>query len=91
MKSAVGKTIKPEWCRNWILAKFKNLPAFANGFERNHFFNMAEAAGLWIRGYYPATPQTFCTVLEELIDFESVHDKNGNFCYYAFKLKKGVI
>ena len=84
MKNAEGKNIKVEWCENWIKSKFKKLPPFANGFETNHFFNMAEAAGLWVRGTY-GSPMS--QALENLTDVEIVHDENGNYCYSAFKLK----
>ena len=66
------KIIKVEWCENWIKAKFAKHPFPGGGFERNHFFDMAEKA------------------LANLCEAETVKDGNGNFCYFAFKLKKEV-
>lgn len=83
MKRAEGKMIKAEWCENWIKSKFEKLPPSANGFECSHFFDMAEAAGLWVRGTY-GSPMS--EALEKLTVVESVHDKNGNLMYHAFRL-----
>lgn len=85
MKSAEGKTIKVEWCENWIKSKFKKLPSFATGFETHHFFDMAEAAGLWVRGTY-GSPMS--EAIEKLTEVEFVSDENGNFMYNVFRLAK---
>lgn len=82
-KSAAGKTIKVEWCENWIRAQFKKLPSFANGFERNHFFSMAEKAGLWERG---TCGSPFSQALENLTVWEDVRNDKGEHLFYAFKL-----
>ena len=83
MKSAAGKVIKVEWCEKWIKSQFEKLPSFANGFETNHFFDMAEKAGLWVRGTY-GSPMSIA--LGEMTIVETVHDENGNFMYHAFRL-----
>ena len=81
----MAKVIKVEWCENWIKAKFAKHPFPGGGFERNHFFDMAEKAGLWVRGTYGSS---FSEALANLCEAETVKDGNGNFCYFAFKLKK---
>lgn len=83
MKNAAGKTIKVEWCENWIKSQFEKLPSFANGFERNHFFDMAEKAGLWVRGSY-GSPMSIA--LGKMTIVESVCNENGDFMYHVFKL-----
>lgn len=83
MKSAKGKMIKVEWCENWIKSTFAKLPSFANAIERDCFFNMAEAAGLWERGTY-GSPMS--EALEKLTDVEIVSDDDGNYKYSVFKL-----
>lgn len=85
MKRAEGKMIKVEWCENWIKSKFAKLPSFATGFEASHFFDMAEKAGLWVRGTY-GSPMS--EALERLTIVEAVHDENGSFMYHAFRLAK---
>ena len=83
MKNAKEKTIKVEWCENWIKSKFEKLPSFANGFECSHFFDMAEAAGVWVRGTY-GSPMS--EALEKLTFVDIVCDEDGNFKYHAFRL-----
>ena len=83
MKSAKGKTIKAEWCENWIKSTFAKLPSFANGIERNCLFNMAEEAGLWERGTY-GSPMS--EALMKLTEVEIVSDDAGNYKYSVFKL-----
>ena len=85
MMDAKEKTIKVEWCENWIKSKFEKLPSFANGFEVSHFFDMAEKAGLWVRGTY-GSPMS--EALERMTVVETVHDEKGNFLYHAFRLAK---
>lgn len=84
MKSAVGKTIKVEWCENWIRKTFASLPSFANGIERTCFFREAEKAGLYVQGSYGSPmSEAIC----RLLTVESVHDDLGKFLYYVFRLK----
>lgn len=77
------KEIKVEWCKNWIQNKFDNHPIKGGGFECNHFWDMAEGAGLWIRGTY-GTPMS--KALSEMTRVETIQDADGNFGYNAFKL-----
>lgn len=77
------KQIKVEWCENWIRAKFAKLPFPNGGIEVNLLWNMAEAAGLWVRGTY-GTPMS--DALAKLTKVESVQDEQGNFLYNVFRL-----
>lgn len=81
----MAKQIKVEWCKNWILAQFAKHPFPNGGFEANHFFDMAEKAGLWVRGTY-GSPMS--QALAELTEVETVQDCRGEFAYNAFRLKK---
>jgi len=83
MKNEQGKAIKVEWCEEWIKSTFKKLPSFANAIERECFFRMAEAAGLYVRGTY-GSPMS--EALEKLTIVEAKHDEDGNFKYHVFKL-----
>lgn len=79
------KQIKVEWCENFIRAAFKKLPEWADGIERECFFKMAEASGLYERGTY-GSPMS--EALMNLCEVETVHDDAGFFLYHVFKLKK---
>ncbi|MBP3541794.1 MAG: hypothetical protein J6K72_08320 [Clostridia bacterium] len=85
MKQTGRKTIQVEWCKNWIKSRFAKLPSFANAIERNLLFSEAEKAGLYVRGTFDSS---FSRAIEQLLEVEDVHDKNGNFLYYVFRLKK---
>lgn len=78
------KEIKVEWCKNWIIAKFEKHPFPNGGFEVNCFWDMAEKAGLWIRGAY-GSPMSIA--LSELTNVETVKDSDGNYMYTVFKRK----
>lgn len=77
------KEIKVEWCKNWIKRTFQKLPYENGGIEVNCFWDMAEKAGLWIRGTY-GTPMS--TALSESTRIETVRDNDGNYLYDVFKL-----
>lgn len=77
------KEIKVEWCKNWIKHTFQKLPYENGGIEVNCFWNMAEKAGLWIRGTY-GSPMSIA--LGELIKVEIIQDENRDFLYNVFKL-----
>lgn len=79
------KKIKLEWCKNWIIKTFAKLPEGITGIEVNHFWKLAEKSKLWVSGTY-GTPMS--DALTELIKVETISDKNGNFLYNVFKLKK---
>lgn len=79
------KEIKVEWCENFIRACFTKHHAFPGpdaGIEVNCFWDMAEKAGLWVRGTY-GTPMS--QALENLTTVETVRC-NDEFCYNVFKL-----
>ncbi len=47
------KSVKVEWCENFIRARFtKHHPFPGGGIEVGCFWNMSERAGLWERGTY---------------------------------------
>jgi hypothetical protein len=77
------KEIKVEWCKNWIKHAFQKLPFENGGIEVNCFWDMAEKAGLWVRGTY-GSPMS--KALGELTKVETIQDENGNFLYNVFKL-----
>lgn len=81
------KEIKVEWCEKWILGRFTKHHAFPGigGIEVHLFWDMAEKAGLWIRGTYN-TPMT--EALEKLCQVETIHDSDGNFAYNVFRLQE---
>lgn len=81
------KTIKVEWCENFIKTRFTKHHAFPGpnaGIEVNCFWKMAEASGLWERGTY-GTPMS--KALGNITTVETVRDKNGKRLFDAFKLK----
>lgn len=77
------KEIKVEWCENWIKSKFAKHPFPNGGIEVNHFWDMAEAAGLWVRDTY-GSPMS--EALSKLTRVATIHDDEGNFLYIVFKL-----
>lgn len=84
----MAKEIKVEWCENWIKARFEKHPFSDGGFEINHFFDMAEKAGLYVKGTYGSP---FSQALANLCEADVVKDNNGNFCYHSFRLKKPTV
>ena len=83
------KEIKVEWCENFIRAAFGKHHPFAGkpdaGIERNCFFKKAEAAGLWVPGVYG---QPMCDALANLCEADAVHNDDGDFLYYVFRLAR---
>lgn len=78
------KNVKVEWCENFIRATFKKLQrSGADAIEMNLFWDMAEAAGLWVRGSY-GSPMS--KALENLATVEFIHDDKGNYLYTVFKM-----
>lgn len=77
------KEIKVEWCENWIKSKFAKHPFPNGGIEVNYFWDMAEAAGLWVRDTY-GSPMS--EALSKLTRVATIHDDEGNFLYIVFKL-----
>lgn len=77
------KTVKVEWCENFIKSAFKKMPFENGGIEVNCFWNMAEKSGLWVRGTY-GSPMS--KALEKLVKVEIVSDDDGNFLYDVFRL-----
>jgi len=78
------KVIKKEWCENFIKSIFAKFPE-ARGIETNFFWKMAEESGLWERDTY-GTPMS--EALRDLITVETVRDKDDNYQYTIFVLKK---
>ncbi len=83
MKKAEAKIIKVEWCENWIKSKFMNHPIQGGGIEVNHFWRMAEEAGLWVRGTY-GSPMS--EALQKMTKVKIISDDDGNYKYSVFKL-----
>ncbi len=81
------KQIKVEWCENWIKAKFRKLPDFADGFECFHFWDMAEKSGLYEKGTY-GTDVPMVEAIGKLCEIAWIYTDDGKFAYNAFKLKK---
>lgn len=83
------KEIKVEWCENFIRAAFGKHHPFAGnpnaGIEVLLFWELAEEAGLWIRGTYD-TPMS--QALENLCEVKTVCDNDNRFLYAAFRMKK---
>lgn len=77
------KQVKIEWCENWIKNKFAKHPFPNGGIETSLFWDMAEAAGLWVRGTY-GTPMS--EALSKLTKVETIYDEDGNFLYSVFRL-----
>ena len=76
------KNIKVEWCENFIRAKFQDKNC--HGIYTNLMFEMAERAGLYIKGTYGSA---FSQALENITNVEIAKDINGNFAYSYFTLK----
>lgn len=74
--------IKVEWCKNFIIKTFAKYP-IGTGIERNLFFEMAEASGLFVKDTY-GSPMSHA--ITDLIKVEPII-KNGKLSYYAFRLK----
>lgn len=82
------KTIKVEWCENFIKARFTKHHAFPGpnaGIEVNCFWKMAELSGLWERGTY-GTPMS--KALGNITTVETVRDEDGKRLFDVFKLKE---
>lgn len=82
------KTIKVEWCENFIRAAFgpKHHHAAGKpdaGIEINCFFKRAEAAGLWEPGIYNSP---MSEALNNLTVVESIHNDEGDFLFNVFRL-----
>jgi len=75
---------KVTWCENWLKATFAKLPKGITGIERNHLFDLAAKAGLYIKGTYGSELSAALTNIG--IRVEDVSDSNGEFAYYAFYL-----
>lgn len=75
--------IKVEWCENFIKSVFEKIPFEHGGIECSLFWDLAEKSGLWVRGTY-GTPMS--EALEHLVNFETIHDDEGNFAYNVFRL-----
>jgi hypothetical protein len=76
------KEIKVEWCKNFITKTFVKYPA-GTGIERNLFFKMAEASGLYIAGTYGSS---MSEALGNLTKVDTIMN-NGEFAYNVFRLK----
>ena len=81
------KTIKVEWCENFIKALFKKRVAFENGgIEVGCFWKLAEESGLWFPGTY-GSPMS--KALEKLTVVEHVEDDDsGKYLYTVFRMKQ---
>ena len=73
---------KIEYCENFIKAQFKKHDC--KGIYTNLMFDMAEKAGLYIKGVYGSA---FSQALENTVNVESKCDVNGNYAYSVFTLK----
>jgi len=83
----MAKQIKVEWCENWIRAKFKELPEFANAFECFHFWDMAEKSGLYVNGTY-GKDAPMSEAISNLCEIKDIYDEDHRkILYSAFKLK----
>lgn len=81
------KTIKVEWCENFIRAAFTKhhgRPGPNAGIERNLMFKKAEAAGLYVPGTYGSA---FSEALGNVCTVHDARDADGNLCYFFFRLK----
>ena len=76
------KEIKVEWCKNFITKTFSKYPT-GTGIERNLFFKMAEASGLYIKDTYGSSMSQALTGLTKVDTIMN----NGEFSYHAFRLK----
>lgn len=77
------KTIKVEWCENFIKSVFTKRVIENGGIEVNCFWKLAEESGLWLPDTY-GTPMS--EALSKLTSVVAVSDKRGNFLYNVFKL-----
>lgn len=76
------KEIKVEWCENFIKEQFKKHNC--KGIYTNLMFDMAEKAGLYIKGVYGSA---FSQALENVTNVKNEYDINGNYIYSTFVLK----
>ena len=81
LKENEMKTIKVEWCENFIKSIFEKHKC--KGIYTELFWDLAEKSGLWERGTY-GSPMS--KALLKLTKVESVTDDNGNYLYTIFKL-----
>ena len=79
------KVIRIEWCENWSKAVFEKQYPQMSGIYTGLFWELAEKAGLWVRGTY-GSPMS--KALSNLTNVETVNGKDGEFLYDVFKLKK---
>ena len=79
------KTVKVEWCENFIKSVFEKIPFENGGIEVGCFWDKVERSGLWVRGTY-GTPMS--QALENLTRVETVADNNGNYLYSVFRMNK---
>lgn len=79
------REIKQEWCEAFIRAAFTKHHAFpgVGGIEVGCLWDMAEKAGLWVRGTYN-TPMSWA--LEKLCTIRRTTDEDGRYLYSAFFL-----
>ena len=78
------KQITVEQCENFIRSKFNKLPFPNSGIEINHFFKMADGAGLYEHGTY-GSPMS--NALSKLTTVEAIQDDEGNFLYHVFRMQ----
>ena len=78
------KDIKIEWCENFIRAKFKEIEGHGTGIYCGLMFDMAERAGLYIKGTYGSS---FSQALENITNVETARNDSGAFLYHYFTLK----
>lgn len=73
---------KIEACENFIKAQFKKHDC--KGIYTNLMFDMAEKAGLYIKGVYGSA---FSQALENITNVESRYDVDGKYIFSVFTLK----
>ena len=76
------RKIKVEWCEKFIKAQFEKHNC--KGIYTNLMFDMAERAGLYIKGTYGSA---FSQALENVTNVKDEYDINGNYAYSVFVLK----
>ena len=75
------KTIKVEWCENFIKAYFKKHNC--KGVYTKLMFEEAEKAGLYVKGTYGSP---FSEALSRTTKVVSNYDLNGDYAYSSFEL-----